>query len=272
MFRRMFRWSIVGVLGVAALVSIVGLTRVKTAWWSVRDHLRSNVDQIVDTRVALQHEIKKLQREYPRRITDLRVNLTEIERDLGECEGDLVVAREALTIAESDLAVLSTKLTALDSDADGVGSDGLEFRAERLGRHEAVSRAGRISEDAAELQSRVTDLETERQLLAEERTRLRGEIAGLVREQREFEAEVGTMLREIDSLKRKEKLVEVAERRQGDGEDLFSDHASGLAVVKEKIERRKIELEERLRSIRAVHGENEYEARARVRLATRGND
>ena len=61
------------------------------------------------------------------------------------------------------------------------------------------------------------------------------------------------------------------ERRQKDTDDIFADRASGLTVVKEKIERRKIQLDERLRALRGVRSGNEYEARARLRLVQAGD-
>ncbi len=145
------------------------------------------------------------------------------------------------------------------------------MRPERLGRAEALTRAGRIAQTADSYRDRLSDLTAEQQILRDERGRLRAELAEMEREFREFQSEVGTISREIDSLKRKEKLVKVAERRQQETDDIFADRASGLTVVKEKIERRKIQLDERLRALRGVRSGNEYEARARLRLVAAGD-
>ncbi len=270
-FGRMTRWGVIGALGLAGLIAVVGLTRVKTAWWSVRDHLRSNVDELVDTRIALQHEVRKLQEEYPERIADLRCQLKEIDRDLAACNDDVNLCQEVVALCESDITVLNAKLEVADADADGLGSDMVEFRSERLGRAEALSRAGRIAETAASYRVRLKDLTSEQSILRDERSRLRAELAGMESEFREFQAEVGTIAREIDSLKRKEKLVKVAERRQKETDDIFADRASGLTLVKEKIERRKIQLDERLRALGGVRSGNEYESRARLRLVQAGD-
>jgi chromosome segregation ATPase len=274
MFRfmgRMTRWGVIGALGLAGLIAVVGLTRVKTAWWSVRDHLRSNVDELVDTRVALQHEVRKLQEEYPERIADLRCQVKEIDRDLTACTEDVNLCQEVVALCESDITVLNAKLQVADSDADGLGPDLVEFRSEKLGRAEALTRAGRIAETASSYRARLEDLTAEQQILRDERSRLRAELADMEREFTEFQTDAGTISREIDSLKRKEKLVKVAERRQEETDDIFSDRASGLIVVKEKIERRKIQLDERLRALGGIRTGNEYEARARLRLVEGGN-
>ncbi len=270
-FGRMTRWGVIGALGLAGLIAVVGLTRVKTAWWSVRDHLRSNVDELVDTRIALQHEVRKLQNEYPERIADLRCQSKEIDRDLAACNKDVKLCHEVVALCESDITVLNAKLEVADADADGFGSNIVEFRSERLGRAEALTRAGRIAQTADSYRDRLSDLTAEQQILRDERGRLRAELAEMEREFREFQSEVGTISREIDSLKRKEKLVKVAERRQQETDDIFADRASGLTVVKEKIERRKIQLDERLRALRGVRSGNEYEARARLRLVAAGD-
>ena len=67
-FGRMFRWSVFGGLILVGLVAVVGATRIKTAWWSVRDHLRDNVDELIDSKTALRHEVEKLAEEYARHL------------------------------------------------------------------------------------------------------------------------------------------------------------------------------------------------------------
>lgn len=267
--RRIFKWTIVSGLVVFGLVSIVGATRVKTAWWSVRDHLRANVDELVDTRIALQHEIRKLQKAYPQRIADLRYQVREIERDLTDCEKDRRICEEVVALCESDADVLQRKLLAAEAEGDEVGlvPVRVEFRAEQLQRSDALHRAARITETAVTYRGRLIDLESEKELLAEERVRIRAELAELESEYRQFKAEIGSMNREIDALKRKEKLVDLAKRRQHEQDDLFSDRASALQVVRDRIEKKKIELEETLRGYRSFRSGNEYEARARLRLA-----
>ena len=81
-----------------------------------------------------------------------------------------------------------------------------------------------------------------------------------------------TIGRDIDSLERKEKLVKLAERRRGDREDLFADRASSLNVLKDRLAKKKIELEEQLKGMNSFGGANEYEARARLRLAARDTE
>jgi len=274
MFRflgRTFRWAAVGTLVLVGLVAVVGVTRVKTAYMSVREHLRENVDELVDSRVALRHEVKKLQREYPKRIADLKVQLRELERDQVACQRDRRVAQEVVTLAESDVELLRERIAA----GEAVGREGafvsVEFRAELLDRDQAVARASRIAETASSYRAQLGDLTAENEMLSSERVRLQAELAATESEYRTFSAEVGSLLREIESVKRKEKLVALAERKRRDNEDLFQDQATALGRVREMIERRRIQLDERLKAARALPGGNEYEAKARLRLAAPGN-
>jgi len=266
--RGIFKWGVIGALLTVGLVAVIGLTRVKTAFHSVRDHLRSNVDELVDTRIALRHEIDKLQKEYPERIAEIRVQLSAIDRDLAKCGEEIQLFEEVVGLAESDAEVLRNRIAGADADADGVNATFIEFRSERLGPEEAWSRAARAADYAASYRERISDTKNQRALLQEEKARLRAELASLEREYRDFKAEIASMNRDIESLKRKEKLVELAERRSGEREDLFTDRATSLQVVQEKIQRRKIELEEKLKALNAFRSQNEYESRARLRLAT----
>jgi len=270
MFRflgRTFRWAAVGTLVLVGLVAVVGVTRVKTAYMSVREHLRENVDELVDSRVALRHEVKKLQREYPKRIADLRVQLSELERDQIACQRDRRVAQEVVTLAEADVELLRERIAAGEAVAREGAFVSVEFRSELLDRDQAVARASRIAETASSYRAQLGDLTAENEMLSAERARLQAELAATEAEYRTFQAEVGSLMREIESVKRKEKLVALAERKKRDNEDLFQDQASALGRVREMIERRRIQLDERLKAARALPGGNEYEAKARLRLA-----
>jgi chromosome segregation ATPase len=269
MFRfmgRTFKWAAIGTLVVVGLTALVGVTRVKTAFMSVREHLRSNVDELVDSRVALRHEVKKLQREYPKRIADLRVQLTELERDQIACERDRQVAREVVTLAEADVELLRERLASVETTGAEGDFVSVEFRSELLARDQAVARASRIAETASSYRAQLEDLNAESEMLAAERSRLKAALAQTESEYRTFQAEVGSLMREIEAVKRKEKLVALAERQKRDQESLFEDQATALGRVKELIERRRIQLDERLKAARAFPGGNEYEARARLRL------
>ena len=78
--------------------------------------------------------------------------------------------------------------------------------------------------------------------------------------------------REVESIRRKEKLVALLERKRKDREDLFRDRAGALSEFKEKLEKRRIELDHRLRAARAHPVDDEYEARARLRLVAPAGD
>ena len=260
------RWAAIGTLVVVGLMAVIGVGHVKNAYWSVREHLRANVDDLVDSRIALRRDLRKLERAYPERIAQLESALLEIDRDFRVCQTDLRISREAVTIAENDVSLLRERLASAPADGGFVT---VEFRSDVLDREAALARAGRIAEQAAHHRDRVTGLEDEAAMLRQERTRLAAELADLQREHRAFQAEARSLLREIESVKRKEKLAALIEGRRKERDDLFRDSAISLAAIKQKIERRRIELDTRLEAARAYEVADEYEARARLSLAER---
>jgi chromosome segregation ATPase len=261
LFGGLLKWGLILGVVVAVLVPVLGAGRIENVFHSIREHLRENVDDLVDTRLAMRREIRELEDEYPKRIGGLRAQLAEVERDLSACEGDRRIAEEVVKLCEGDVAVLRGKLE------DGGDRSRIEFRSRILDRGEALERAARISEAASTYRERLRDLTKEEELLRSEREFLRAELARTDAEFREFQAEVGTLLREIDSLERKEKLVELAERHRRDSGALHSERAGALASLKTRIERRKAELDERLGTYRTWRSDGEYEARARLSLA-----
>jgi chromosome segregation ATPase len=264
--RSIVKWGVIGGLSLTALFAIVGGTRLKTAVWSVRDHIRSNVDELVDTRTALEHEVKKLMKEYPERIAEIQFQLHQIDGDIVKCSRQLRKCEETASVAKSDMDLIRTRLDRADADADGVGPVVIEFRAKRLDRSEALSEAAEAAEYMAIYNERSADLRSEQRLLTEEKLRLAGELAGLQHEYADFQAEVDRIGRDIDSLERKEKLVQLAERRNGEREDIFADRASSLNVLKERIVKKKLLLDQKIKAVHVMHGAaNEYEARAELR-------
>ncbi|MCU0727762.1 MAG: hypothetical protein MUE73_18545 [Planctomycetes bacterium] len=251
MFRflgRLMRLSVLAVVAGGALVAIVGVHRVKAAYVSVRDHVRSNVDGLVDARIALRHEVEGLSRDYPKRIAELRSQLGEIDRDLLACERERLLSGEVVTLCRADVDVLRAGMDALSA-----GAGTFAFRGDRLTLAEAERRAGRIAETARTHEQRRSDLDRETELLSDERDRLRGELAVLEEEFRSFTAQANSLLREIDALSRQEKLVSHAERP--------------LEEVKARIDRRRTEMEVRLQALTSATRGGEYEARARLNLA-----
>jgi chromosome segregation ATPase len=267
MFRftgRLIRLSMLALLLGGAVVAVVGVRRVESAYLSVRDHLRANVDGMVDARVALRHEVENLSREYPRRIADLRGQLSDIDRDVAECEAQRRVSDEVVALCRGDLEVIGGAVAALPAEGGAIA-----FRGERLTRADAERRAARIGETTRAHAVRGEDLARELTLLEAERERIRSELATTEEEFRSFTAEAASMLREIDALGRQEKLVDLAERRAKTAADPLAERSASLAELKGRIERRRTELSERLNALGVIENGGEYEARARLQLAGR---
>jgi chromosome segregation ATPase len=269
MFRfvgRTLRWAAVGTLVAVGLVAVVGLGHVKAAYWTVREHLRDNMDEIVDSKIALRHELRKLERDYPKRIAELTSYVHRIDQDLLACDGDRRLSREVVTLCEADVSVLRERIASLESRPDGDYVT-VEFRAEVLDRDAAIAKASRIVEKASSHRARLVDLDDEAQMLRSERARLVAELETLESEYRSFQSEAASLLREVESIKRKEKLVALLERRRQEHDDLFRDRAGSLALVKQKLTKKRVELDARIEAARTYSGEDEYEARARLSLA-----
>jgi chromosome segregation ATPase len=173
-------------------------------------------------------------------------------------------------MAENDVEILRERLAAAD-DGHPDGLVSIEFRARTLDREAAIARASDIAGKASKHRALLEELDDEARMLTEERDRLRTELTDLEREYRAFQAEAAGLEREIESVQRREKLVAILERKKKDRDDLFRDRASALGNLKDKIERRRIELDHRIRAARARPVADEYEARARLKLDAAGD-
>jgi chromosome segregation ATPase len=269
MFRFMhgiFKWSVITALGLTGLVALVGVGRVKAAYLSVREHVRSNVDELVDAREVVKDQMRQLEQDYPKRIAELDAQRREIDRALAANAKEHQLAEEVVALCRSDHKVLTAKLDAADADADGINTTVIEFRSQRLDRGDALARADKIAETQANYVKRLSDLDDENALLSHERGQIAAEYARTSEEFRNFQMEYATMLREADSLKRKQELVKMAEKRRGERDDIFTDRSSSLQSLKDRMEKRRVELDARLKALGTWRDGNEYETRARLNL------
>lgn len=262
--RGMVKWSVIGGLGLLGLVALIGPGRVKAAYTSVRDSVRSEVDGLVPTRQALLEEMQALEEEYPERIAELRMQLTEVDRAVVANADDVRLAREVIALCRSDREALTARIESIGGDAVNVPA--IEFRSERFDREEALDRAARIARTEAQYSERLSDLTSETEILRSERARIAEEVAKTEKEFADFRMEYRSLLREVDSLERKEDLVQMAESRRKNLEDVYSERAGSLVALKDRMERKRIELDAKLSGFHSPREGGEYEARARLKL------
>jgi hypothetical protein len=140
----------------------------------------------------------------------------------------------------------------------------IEHHGGRYSVAEAQRLVERIARTRQMYAGKAESVTLEREQLLEESGRVQAELMAVQAEQAEFEVQYASLVREIESLRRNNELIKLAEKRRGNRCDGHAEAMQTLDQVKSALERARIEQEERLKSLRASSADMGYEARARL--------
>ena len=261
---RLLKYSVVLVLVLVTAGAVFGPWRIREVLRYVKHTAVQNVDGMIPDEVKLRNDIEKLREEYPQGIAELKSMVAELSRQLQEMEEDRGLCREVLALCEEDLGQLRPGVEAPGA-APGARAARIEFRGASFSYEEALERSRKILDIKDLYGARLKSTTASVELLQSERERLNAEQIQLRKEYDQFIAQYRCLEREIDLLKRNERLIEIAGRRDRLDRLDSSNWLRSLDSIKAAIERRKTEQQERLRNVKVGNPVAEYETRARVR-------
>lgn len=248
---------------VAAAHVVLGKERARDAAATLQRMAQGEVDQLIARHTDLKAELDKLRDDYPRQIAALRSQLRQIEARLEEIEREATQAADIMRLCEEDISYLEDGVQ-LAADHGSV-----EHRGSRYSRTDAGRLLARITQTRELYSAKAQAVSDEREQLNAEAARVTADLASIEAEQAEFETQYTGLLREIETLKRNEKALKLAEKRRCKGEGRHQEAMQTLGQVKEALQRARIEQEERIKAHRPAPRELDYEARARELQAGR---
>lgn len=256
---------IVGLCGVGAIAlahAVLGKHRTQNAARALQNMAQQSVDELIAAQQDLKEELGNLRDEYPRQIAMLRSQIKQVDREVTALDKEETRAADIVRLCEEDISYL-------EDQRDVVGNvyteaRVIEHRGSRYNADEAELLVERISRTREMYRTRKQDISEQRAILQTEKDQLSLELESIRDEQQEFEAEYQSLLREIERLKRNEKMIKLAESRRGIGASRHGEAMTTLAQVKTAVERASIEQEERLKAARVAPRSLDYETRARL--------
>jgi septal ring factor EnvC (AmiA/AmiB activator) len=250
------KWTAVSCFLLAGAVFIFGQARVTGALCAARDRVSEQFDDIVGQEAQIREEIRRLQAEYPKHVAELQFSLHQVDEDISELVNDCQLCTKVVALCDKDLDDVDTITVswspAVDDDVD-MSPYETKLAERRLTEIQQVREryAGRKQRNEDELIS-----------LRDEHDRLASALSQIRDEQQQFETELNRLYRELDSLERNRTLIKLAERRDTMNVSRYADSVESLRQLRAKIERTRIEQEERLNVLRMHRRNAEYEARA----------
>ena len=264
------RLGVIGtIVGGAAIIAFPG--RAGALASQAKSNIETVIDRNIDDPVKLRHQLHELEGKYPKKIGQVRADLGELRAQIAEVQREYKINQRVVAYADQDLAALEEALgEARSVRADRGGRGYAIVRVVLDGRpmdpDQAMSKGNEIRETRSAYASRAADLEVQLGYLNQQEQRLAGLLTKLETERSEFQAQLWQLNREIDSIARNERLIEMMERRQKTIDELSPYSADTVKQVKTRIASVLSQQEQRLEALAGRDGAVNYEERAKWEL------
>ncbi|MBL4591551.1 MAG: hypothetical protein JKY96_06280 [Phycisphaerales bacterium] len=223
------RGTVIAVLAGGVLVAVAGPQRMGALMSQGQQSLTSMIDDHIDDPIILRAQIKKLEAEYPGKISDVRSDLSEVQTQIAQLNRELQVANKVVGLASMDLDVVDTQLAQarITQSANPGAIVRVSFDNRAVDLDKAYGKRQQIEQTRDLYASRGSDLETDLSYLNEQEIQLADLLERLTTEQSEFQAKLYQLDAQIDTIARNERLINMMEDRQAtiDAHSNFQAHS-----------------------------------------------
>lgn len=267
------RVAVVGGLVVGAGMLIAGPHRVHALGQQLRSKFVTVIDKSIDDPIAMRSQLRDLESKYPKRIADARGMLAELNEQIKQVERDREISERVVALAQNDLNELKDLLARAEQareDYQGYGRQivTVAFNDQKLNVDEAYTQANRIADTVVSYQTRVAECERELGHLQQDARQTQTLLTKLQTEYADFQTQLADLDRKIDTVARKERMVEMMADRQRRIDELSRYKAESLDQFKSNIASRVAELDARLESLSGREDRVSYEERAKLQVDT----
>lgn len=261
-FKAVFFVGLVGLGTLGVAVAVLGKHRARDAVKSLQKMAQSEVDELIRRQNDMKEQLAALREQYPRQVAALRAQQAEVDQQVKQLEKEAQRCTDIIALCDEDISALTRQRKA--AARAEAGATAISFRGSRYSMAEAETLVVRINSTREMYTRRLSEISAEREVLAAEKAQLASELELVTAEQQEFEAEYQSLVREIDRLKRNQELIEIAERRTGQGSCKHGESMETLSKVRSALDKARMEQEERMKSARIAPRQSDYETRAKL--------
>jgi len=273
--RTVTRVVVLTALAGGGLTLIAGPERVGALFNQTRDAVNNQIDKSITDPVALRAQLRDLEATYPKRIAQVRSDLAEVRAQMAQLQREQAVSQRVVEMTSRDLDTLQGMLAQAEQARAGiqqVAYDGetpdrrveLVFGEQRLSIEKAYARTVEINNTRTAYASRLTDIERDTGYLVTQEERLSGLLAKLETERSEFQAQLWQLDRQVDSIARNDRMIEVLSKRQASIDEQSRYKAASLDQLQAKVADIRARQEAELASLAAGTQQTDYEQKAKL--------
>lgn len=267
------RIAVVGGLVVGAGVLIAGPHRMSAIGQQIRSKFVSAIDKHIDDPVAMRSQLRDLESKYPKRIAEARAMLAELHEQIGQVGRDKAISARVVALAQADLTDMKDLLARAEDARAGFSGPGrhivtVSFNDQKMDLTEAYTRANRIADTVKSYTARVGECDRELTHLQQDARQTDSLLGKLNAEYADFQTQLADLDRKIDTVARKERMVNLMADRQRRIDELSRYKAESLDQFKSNLASRVAELDARLESLSGREDRVGYEERAKLQVDT----
>ncbi len=267
--KTIIRVGVIGTLVGGGLIAVAGPERVGAALTQARDTVNDTIDRSIDDPVKMRAQLRKLESQYPERITRVRQDLATLDTQTAEYERELAVAERVVELAQADLEAMHGLFDRAEHARAQAGHGAIvrvSFNGNKMDLSEAQAKAAQIAKtrDAYELEAQSISRDID--LLGTQRERLNDLLGKLESERAQFQSELWRLNQQIDAIARNERMIDMMEARQQTLDELGPYKAHSIDQVKDRLAQLRAEQEAKLESLATGEKELSYEDRAKLSI------
>jgi chromosome segregation ATPase len=216
--RSILRFGVIGGLALGGAVILMDNDQVAAGLAQVRAKAQNVVDSCIDDPVAMRYQLERLADQYPERIAEVQGEIAQVDHQVGEFDRDIDIASRVVAIATGDLTDLKALVDRAETTQAQLASNlipvSIRFEGSRLSINEAYDEGRRINDVRSRYQDRLSADKVQLDFLTEQRERLAEILVTLTGEHQTYQEQLWQLDRQIDSIERNERLIELTERQQ----------------------------------------------------------
>lgn len=258
---------ITALVGGVAVVA-AGPDSVKAFLKQTRHNVRHAIDSHVSDPVALRSQLRDLEAQYPKRIAAVRGDLAELGEQIAQLNRELEVSRRVVALADQDLGTMQGVLARAEEarQADGFRVVKVRFDNAALSLDEAYAKANRVSQLRSAYATKTADIERDLGYMSQQRDRLSKLLEKLEKERAEFQSQLWNLDRQVDTIARNDRLIELLQDRQKTIEEQSRYQAVSLDQVTARFAEIRAKQEAKLELFGQNSDMEDYEDAARYQL------
>jgi chromosome segregation ATPase len=252
---------------------IAGPDRTRAVVEEVHGHVLDSIDAHIDDPSAMRAQLREMEREYPKRIAQVRGDLAEITQQIRQLEREKAIASRVVELADGDLAALETGLQENAGEpTEARFAASVAFHDRVLPYDRAVSRAQQIRTTRTSYSNRASDAEHDLGYLRQQAGRLEELLLSLENERAQFKAQIVALSRQVDAIARNDRLITLLDKRNRTIEECSRYEAVSLDQVSNRLAEIRSRQEAELDAIAQATPEGDYEELAKMQLAEEALD